>query len=202
MIGLRELINRLRHNRGYGVQSPAAFFFVMHVLRKTLPYYAYPSIKNIAKKEKGYSVTHCQRIFRIVNHINPKNIILLTDNKAIYNAIHTAKHNAEYHIVTNSTHINCKPKELEEIFKKVQEIGLIYIEDSQDSNYFLQKALPHVNKNSVIIVEGIRRSKTTKKQWNETIANPQVIISMDLYNYGILFFNPQYKKQNYTFLFK
>lgn len=201
MLGIRELINRLRHNRGYGVQSPAAFFFVMHVLRETLPYYAYSSINEVAKRNSSYSPKHCRRLFRIANQITPDNIILFTDDKEIVYSMHKATNSVPNHIISrkNSPHIK---KEYDDVLFKTKEIGLLYVGESFEYDYILQKALTRINKNSVIIVEGIRQSKEAKKRWNETIAKPQIIISMDLYNYGILFFNPQYKKQHYTFLFK
>lgn len=201
MLGIRELINRLRHNRGYGVQSPAAFFFVMHVLRETLPYYANSLINKVAGRNSRYSSKHCRRLFRIANQINPDNIILLTDNKEIVYSIHKAINSVPIHIISpnNTPHIQ---KECDDILSKTKEVGLLYIGESLEYDDILQKALTHINKNSVIIVEGIRQSKEAKKKWNETIAKSQIIISMDLYNYGILFFNSQYRKQHYTFLFK
>ena len=47
---ISDWINRQRHNRGYGVQSPSAFFFVTQVLKERLPYYAYPILEEIAKE--------------------------------------------------------------------------------------------------------------------------------------------------------
>ena len=43
-----DWINRMRHKRGFGVQSPTAFFFVTQVLKEKLPYYAYGQIDRIA----------------------------------------------------------------------------------------------------------------------------------------------------------
>lgn len=207
MTGIRDIINRLRHNRGYGVQSPAAFFFVMHVLRETLPYYAYTQINRTNKKHKIYSATHCRRLFRIANYVKPQNIILLTQEESAAHAITTALCNTPCYMTQSHTGNTRIPgrlieKDLDEILQKVKEIGLLYIGETDNKQEILQKALPHTNKQSVIIVEGIRKNKFLKKLWQETIAHPQVVISMDMHNYGILFFNPLFRKQHYTFLFK
>lgn len=214
MTGIAGFINRLRHNRGYGVQSPAAFFFVMHVLRNTLPYYAYKSINDIAKKTKEYSTSHCRRLFRITNYVKPCNIILCGKGKgtaaySILSAIKSVpcyiqkskKAKAIEPFIQNA---NCflEEKEIVAIFEKCKKIGLLHIE--ADSNYaqIVNSALPYVNKNSIIIVEGIDRSPQAKEWWHIITGNPQVITSMDLSEYGILFFNSRFKKQHYTFLFK
>ena len=61
---ISDWINRQRHNRGYGVQSPSSFFFVTQVLKERLPYYAYPILEEIAKEEKN-SAKRLKELFRI-----------------------------------------------------------------------------------------------------------------------------------------
>ena len=207
MIGICEIINRLRHNRGYGVQSPAAFFFVMHVLRETLPYYAYTQINQTAKKEKKHSAAHCRRLFRIANHTKARNIILLTQDEATAKAISTANSNTPCYLPeSHKSHIEIPnkivEKDIDAILKKVEEIGLLYIGDPDSMQEILQKSLPHTNKHSVIIVEGIRKNRNIKEIWKKAIAQTQVVISIDMYSCGILLFNPTFRKQHYTFLFK
>ena len=44
MFKFGDWINRQRHNRGFGIQSPSTFFFITQVLREKLPYYAYDEL--------------------------------------------------------------------------------------------------------------------------------------------------------------
>lgn len=211
-----ELINRLRHNRGYGVQSPAAFFFVMHVLRDTLPYYAYKSIDDIVEKTKEYSASHCRRLFRITNYAKPHNIIMCGKGKgaAVYSILSAASNATCYmqksekdtvsETLKPNTGINLfsEEKDIITIFEKCKEIGLLYIGNECDYAQIVKTALPHVNKNSIMIVEGIDRDTQAKEWWQMTVNNPSVITSMDMSGYGLLFFNSRFKKQHYTFIFK
>lgn len=40
-----NLINRIRHYRGFGVHSPLAYAFITEILRQHYSYYAYPGIR-------------------------------------------------------------------------------------------------------------------------------------------------------------
>ena len=217
---IKRWIYRLRHNRGYGVQSPAAFYFVMNVLRECKhPYYMYPLIERIAKSAGDYSPKHCRRLFRIANYLQPHNIILLSAGKgASAFALATGCKSATSIVLgekpkavisqmlsTNSRYSEREGDPMEQLQTVIEQnspIGLLYIGNTPHYNETVEKCLPAVNKKSVIIVEGIRKNRQIKKWWQATIADKRIVVSMDLYNTGILTFNNEYKKQHYTFLFK
>ena len=217
---IKRWIYRLRHNRGYGVQSPAAFYFVMNVLRECKhPYYMYPLIERIAKSAGDYSPKHCRRLFRIANYLQPHNMILLSAGKgASAFALTAGCRNAmsiaigekpeaaiSQMLSTNSRYSEREGDPIEQLQTVIEQnspIGLLYIGNTPHYNEAVEKCLPAVNKKSVIIVEGIRKNRQIKKWWQATIADKRIVVSMDLYNTGILTFNNEYKKQHYTFLFK
>ena len=58
--------------------------------------------------------------------------------------------------------------------------------------------LPHTNKNSVIIVDGINRNKTTQAWWRQLASDSATVITYDMYSYGILLFDKERIKQHYT----
>ena len=72
---IKGYINRIRHNRGYGVQSPSAFFFVTEVLGEKLPYQAYPEIERITGKKGTFCTKRAKDLFRITNYTKPASCI-------------------------------------------------------------------------------------------------------------------------------
>lgn len=194
---IKEWIYRFRHNRGFGVQSPAAFYFVMHVLREyPHPYYCYTQLNMMARSAGDYPAAHCRRLFRISNYVEPRNIITLADRKGCALAALSAGCNRAPRFAASGI------EEMKRHIGSITAIGLLHIGKTQHFAQAIETALQHVDSKSVIIVEGIHRDSTTSKCWKSIVADPRVVISMDLYSAGILFFDTKYKKQHYTFCFK
>lgn len=220
MFSICDIINRLRHNRGYGVQSPAAFFFVMHVLRIKLPYYIYPTLDKVSEETKGASSAHCRRLFRITNYLRPVNIIIFdSTDSAAQCAVATGKREVPCHIISSKREDNstaaevlkergvCHTKSnsidsLKNILEKEKEIGLLYIGNSERAEEIFKESLPYTNKLSAIIIEGIHRNKRALSQWERIRKSSNCIVTFDLYSMGILLFDAEYRKQHYTLNYK
>ncbi|MBO7301508.1 MAG: hypothetical protein J6U58_02245 [Bacteroidaceae bacterium] len=214
-MSIKGYIYRIRHNRGYGVQSPSAFFFVTEVLKERLPYYAYAGVEEIADKKGFFCKKHAKALFRITNYFNPTNCIAIESTTAAA-IMAMAKPTADKYCISNNKEeikesikallntLNCQTiagdccQELTEAIANVGQIGMLYIGKCEEQASLLSVALPHTNKNSIIIVEGINRSKESRLWWNEVIKDPRTIVTYDMYSYGILFFDKEKCKQNYT----
>lgn len=207
-------INRKRHNRGFGIQSPSAFFFVTQVLKERLPYYAYDELDSIASECGEMKIKACRRLFRIANDTMPANAIIIGSAtaacaigsahpripKILLTREETIKASAAKHLNT----CNCNHKKgdtlqlLKERLRNDGSTGMLYIGECDNQPELLETALEHTNKESIIIVEGIHRSKERKEWWQQVIENPKTIVTYDMYSMGILFFNTERQKQNYT----
>ncbi len=216
MLGLRDKINRWRHNRGFGVQSPAAFHFVTEVLKERLPYYSYEQLDKIAKKKSSYSATHCKLLFRITNHVKPKNIIsFAADSGSATCALTAARNSATCYIIDAEEALSRQAKEflanrqcielygeritlLQKTLGNIGETGLLHIGVGCEYARATEIALNHVNNNSVIIVEGIHRTNEIKEWWQKIIKHPSTVVTFDMYSMGVIFFDNNYKKQHYT----
>ena len=102
-----DWINRQRHNRGYGIQSPSSFFFVTQVLKERLPYYAYPMLETIATEE-GVPAKKLKELFRITNHHKPANCIAIGSPAAAC-AMTTARPSVVKHCITDNCDCCEKP---------------------------------------------------------------------------------------------
>lgn len=71
--------NRLRHRRGYSVQSPWAYELVRDVFFEKLPYYAYADLHLDAESDR--------QLWRIQNHFKDKVIVLNADAALRYDEV-------------------------------------------------------------------------------------------------------------------
>ncbi len=214
-MGIKSYIYRIRHNRGYGVQSPSAFFFVTEVLKEKLPYYAYADIDEIAGKKGFFSKRHAKELFRIANYFNPDNCIAVKSSIAAAIMALARPTADKYCLLAQQVEIEGHIKELldtqhcqiikgdscqslEKAIAVVGHIGMLYIGECDEQASLLSIALSNINKNSIIIVEGINRSKASRARWLEIVKDHRTIVTYDMYSYGVLFFDNEKCKQNYT----
>lgn len=209
---ISDWVNRQRHNRGYGVQSPSEFFFVTQVLKEHLPYYAYAYLETIATEEKC-NKKHLKELFRITNHHSPSNCIAIGSVPAAC-AISTARPSVEKYCITDNAinketseflaHHKCKTLEgemtelLESALKELGGVGMVYIGNCKEHAELLETALRYTNGKSIIVVEGIHRNKEVQKWWKSIVESTETVVTYDLYSYGLLYFNRERRKQHYT----
>ena len=214
MLKFGDWINRKRHNRGFGIQSPSAFFFITQVLKERLPYYAYDTLDSIAKECGEMKREQCRRLFRITDYHTPANAIAIASVTAAC-AISSARRTVPKLLLTQEgaipecarQHLNAEGclhmqgdtlQLLKENLKAYGTIGLLYIGKCDNQPQLVEAALEHTNKESIIIVEGIHRDKEHKEWWKKVIANHKPIATYDMYSFGILLFKDNRPKQNYT----
>lgn len=71
---------------------------------------------------------------------------------------------------------------------------------SATTGYF-EAMLPKVHDQSCLIFDDIHWSAEMEKAWNEIRSHYRITLSIDLYQMGIIFFNPDLQKQHYTLQF-
>lgn len=84
-------------------------------------------------------------------------------------------------------------------------IDLIFVDGNHRKeptlNYFLQ-AIPFLNQQSILIFDDIHWSPGMQEAWNEIKAHPEVTLSIDLFFFGLVFFNKDFKvKQHFILKF-
>jgi hypothetical protein len=212
MLKLGDWINRKRHNGGYGIQSPSSFFFVTQVLKERLPYYAYPALDKAVGGNRRRR-RHFRELFRITNHHSPANCISVGSATAACTMLLARPSVAHYAIapagMTDShqalldemgCNIAHSTEQLPAIIEKVGEIGMLYVDASatDDAYALLRAALPHTNKNSIVVVDGINRNKSIQEWWQQLVGDSATVITYDMYSYGLLLFDKERIKQHYT----
>lgn len=210
MLKFGDWINRKRHNGGYGIQSPSSFFFVTQVMKERLPYYAYPVLNRIVGGNRRKR-RHYRELFRITNYHQPTNCIsvgsataacamILAKPSIAHYAVAPIGLTAERQALLNEKgcHIVDSTEQLRTIIDNVGTIGMLYVNAIDGTDTLIRAALPHTDKNSMIVVDGINRSKATREWWLQLVSNSATVITYDFYKYGVLLFDKERIKQHYT----
>lgn len=207
-MGLGSWINRKRHNRGFGVQSPSAFFFVTQVLKERKAYYAYTQLDKAIKGNRR----HAREIFRITNYLQPANCISVGAADAAC-AMLLAKPSVQHYAFLNKAELKPEASTLLDksgchaidsveqfntVVKELGAIGMLYVDVTECTMPLVQAALPHTDAKSVIVVAGIHRNKKIREWWQLIVSDTATVITYDMYSYGLLFFDKERRKQHYT----
>lgn len=79
-------------------------------------------------------------------------------------------------------------------------IDLVYADANHTykaSIHYFNIILPHLTSSSIYIMDDIHWSNGMKKAWEELKERKEVTSSIDLFDAGLLFFNPDFEKQHY-----
>lgn len=215
-----KLLYKIRHHKGHGVHSPFVFSFINRVIEEKTPYYAYNDIKEYLENFP-YLILPDNKVnkfsFRLVNYFNPKKILELGAGNGINTLyITSASSDACCLSVELNSNESSQARDLykewgRNITQSSEEFPIL--DDIPDCifinlrNYrvdhfrLIEYLLSKVKPNTFVFIDGIRTNKSRQMLWKELIQNQKVIVSMDLFEVGILFFDEKYFKRNYKLSF-
>lgn len=161
-------IARFRHRKGYGVHSPFAFRFITDVIYERLPFYAYRRL------DQNLPLSHCFRrrrglhlLLRLANHLQPQTIVLPSDAWL-----------EKRYLLSGCKHANIQCQLTD------GQVDMCLLKEPSN------EALQHLGSKSVLLLDNLHRHR----QWFQDIPS---VVSFDLYDLGIAFFDTQYNKQYY-----
>jgi predicted O-methyltransferase YrrM len=177
-------------------------------------------VKSIAKHSLS-KPKFSQFLFQLIRLYNFNNIIELGTSLGI-NTAYLAKANqnaeintfeADPNAIEIAKNINSSQKNisfhkgdiartLPDLLQKANHnIDLVYADANHTYEACIQYfniLLPHLSQNSVYILDDIHWSVGMKKAWKELKNRKEVTSSIDLFDAGLLFFNPDFQRQNYV----
>lgn len=134
-----------------------------------------------SKNKQCITLEGCEQTAAIAqqtfNALNVTNIEILTGN--IDTTIHTA-------------------------LSKLSTVDFVFIDANhslQATMHYFELILPKLSEKAVIVFDDIYWSKEMKQAWLKIKENVHVTSTIDLYHFGIAFFNPDLHKQNYKIRF-
>ncbi|MBR1903349.1 MAG: hypothetical protein IJ826_10305 [Bacteroidaceae bacterium] len=161
-------LRRIRHRCGYGVHSPFAFRFITDVLYMKLPYYAYEELdKGLAFKDTFRVRKILHMLLRVSNWRQPETIVCLSAPVDVASYLQAG----------------CKKARMTDYIPEGQ-VDMCWLSEPND------EIISHLHEHSVLILDHLDKHK-------EWFGNLPSVVSFDLYDTGIAFFNTKYNKQHY-----
>ena len=161
-------LRRFRHRCGYGVHSPFAFHFITDVIYEKAPYYAYRDLdKSLPLKDRLRVRKVLHLLLRISNWKQPKDILCLMPSNNVVRYLKAG----------------CRKS------------NIIYnVPEGQVDLCWLSEPCAdiciHLHEHSMLVLDNLDKHK-------EWFLNLPSVISFDLYDIGIAFFDTKYNKQHY-----
>lgn len=190
-------LRRFRHRRGYGVHSPFAFGFIKGVAFERAAYYKYVELREqerqMARRE-GRTVLYEGRrvrrlLFRIANYARPDTLLDVGTPAASSLYLRAARTRAVY--VQADTMENLPAD---------GPVDFLYVHDyrrPEQVEAALRLCLPRATRQSVFVVEGVRYTPAMTHLWKRLRRHPGVGVTFDLFDVGVVFFDPSIPKQDY-----
>ena len=180
------------------MHSPFAFNLITNVIYEGAPYYKYVSLvlaeeRQTAKAGKDwmYETRRAKRLlFRLVNYSQPRMIIDAGTLSASALYLQAGKTSAAYVPVTSPANLKIKGTKAD----------FLYLHNYRDPAFceeMFRKCAEHANARSLFVIEGIHASQTMRGLWKAVQEDSRVSVTFDLYDMGLVFFDPSKCKQNY-----
>lgn len=191
MIVMPNLISRVEnwcrrfpYRRGYGVHSPSDFYLITSVIYEKLPFYAYQSLHEQRQATgTGYREKVDRLLFRLANHLQPRTWVNDVDEN----------HCTGCYIEAACPRLRCcsvSQVETGHVCPDLVHLGSARYEDT------FNRLLPWVGNRTVFIVGTPYATKEKEQWWKKVIANPQVGVTFDLYDIGLVFFDKKRCKEH------
>jgi len=90
---------------------------------------------------------------------------------------------------------------LEQIHQKKEKFDLVYFDGNHQKEAtlkYFKTLLSSAHNDSVFIFDDIHWSKEMQEAWREIIAHPEVQVSIDTFQWGLIFFRKEQVKQDFT----
>lgn len=182
------------------------------------------SVSSIAKsalKRKKYA----QLLYRLIQHFNPQSILELgtsfgisTTYMAIANknaVVNTMEGSVEIAKIAQTnfdsleiknihTHVGNFDDALPNVLNQLSSIDFIFIDGNhrkEPTLRYFNQLLTKANNNTVFIFDDIYWSPEMKQAWQEIMSHPQVTVSIDLFEIGLVFIRKEQVKEHFILRF-
>ncbi len=178
---------RFRKRCGYGVHSPFAFDLLENVVYERRPYYDFLKLDAQLTWGQRFRVRrYLHLLFRLVNYHQPTHIVIDQVDKQ------------EWRYLTSP----CSKAKVTDLAKcrenGVSVVGIFHEHSSEKKLVFLnapnEEIIKHLHPGDMLLLANVFQHT----EWWDSLPS---VVSFDLYDVGIAFFDTQYNKQNYVINF-
>lgn len=178
-------------------------------------------VKDIIKRS-AIPAKEGRLLFRLVNLMQPRNIIEMGTSLGISTLYqHKARPEVEFitmegsHGTSTAAGINFKimkadsikrvvgdfAETLPEVIKNLSYVDYVFFDGNHRKEATLEyfhKFLPLASPTCVFVFDDIRWSTGMSEAWKEIIEEPSATVTIDLFSFGLVFFNPTQVKQHFV----
>lgn len=216
-----HFIQKIRRHRGHGIHSPFVFNLINDVIEEKTSYYAYLDIKEylLSCQNVLLKVDKLNKLsFKLVNYFKAKRILEIGAGEGIntlfltaasrYTSCHAIEMNDDKFEMAQKLYASGWERQLSlsKSFPALSggRLDCVYI----NLNNFEGLADAHIDQinkaihqQSFIITEGIRTNRRNKLLWNRIKDMDNRTVALDLFNVGIIFFDPKLYRWEYKISF-
>ena len=178
------------------------------------------TVKNVLKRY-GITTKEGKFLFRLTNHYKPHTILSVGSSMGLaplcltrYNStVQCITLEYEQDLAEIANQILCKEQNsalsiktgvyhelLPESIVQLQRIDCVFIEKDvgvNDWDTVFQQCEPFIHESTFFVLAGIRSSTEKQYYWTQFHQHPSVTVAIDLFDMGLLFFQPKPHKQVY-----
>lgn len=177
---------------------------------------------NLIAKNAGITPKRGELLFRIVNYFQPKTVLeigtslglatsalsvgnpksQITTLEGCTNTMAIAKNESQFQNLSNIEFVNIKFEEYLQSFGfRLSTFDLIYFDGNHSKKAtleYFELLLPTITHNSVWIFDDIHWSLGMEEAWEIIKNHPKVTITIDTFQWGIVFFRTEQKKEYFV----
>ena len=177
---------------------------------------------NEIAKNAAIAPKYGQLLFRLIHYFKPQTILEMGTSLGI-STLYQAKANQQSTIVSiegcpqtsawaatnldilDANNVVLKTGKFVDVLPKVlkdyPQLDCVFLDGHHQKEATLQyfhQLLPHFHENSILILDDIHWSKGMNEAWQEIIRHPQITVSIDLFQIGLLFFRKEQAKEHFV----
>ncbi len=187
---------RVRHRRGYGVHSPFAYNMIRRVFFETQPFYAYAPLQHTVGSRRNRWQTRADRLMlRLANEVQPQRLMVCGELEvpARYAAAGCRR----------AVRTDLPPAPGQWPARPMAGDGAdMWLCSAHAVNLEQFEAVAaRTSEQSVWVMWHIYASPRNRRLWRAIERHERAVLTFDLYDVGIVFFNRHYSKQSYKVSF-
>jgi hypothetical protein len=172
----------------FDIHSPFVYKLYSQVLKDRTPYPFYQDLENrfpMVRPVKYYKL-----LYRLTNYLDPETILFTGDKNGpeqvfLLGDSHTAKLETGPQNVIHSIDL---------AFIDLQSLEVLM-------NGYFSNLLQHTDKETVFIIWNLRESGLLRQEWKEIRKHPDVKVTIDLFQLGLVFFRDELSKEDFVIHF-
>lgn len=176
---------RWGHSRGFGIQSPWAYRFVRYVINERYPYYAYEELATSHRID--YRLPRLY--FRLANYTR----------SCVWFSYSSSAERFENYIRRGC--VRCSVIKILNADDLPEQVDIASVGLRGNYAQVCERIISRAHASTLLVMEGIRQHRAAFAFWSETVRDERVRVSFDLYECGLLFFDPKQYKRHYVINF-